>query len=158
MFTTYKKNDTICEILNDLVNINNDRSIAYRQAINEAKNANTEMVAILKDILLECEFNKQQLLDRLKATSGYLYQNALLPGKIYKAWTDLKINITKGFSKSLVALCEHNEDVMQHIYNTVAYYTDISQELRTLISEQQNVAKKTQYMIKTCRDSCHVFY
>jgi uncharacterized protein (TIGR02284 family) len=152
------KKEDITGVLSDLMNIHIDRITGYSQTINNAKSIDPELRTILNDMISESENNKQQLITKIKEIDKS-NTHAQISGKIYKAWKDLKVSIRSNIGKSIISSCEHNEDIVQHAYNTALdTQIEMSPDVRTLIAEQQNLLKKTNYQIRTCRNACHVFY
>jgi uncharacterized protein (TIGR02284 family) len=149
-----KTNEKTAEVLNDLVQINNDRIEGYERA---AKETDTED-ADLRDLFLNMASESRQYVNEL---SKYVVrkgeepaEGTTLRGKIYRAWMDVKATFTGKDRKAILASCEFGEDAAQRAYDE-ALKTDaeLPTEIRQLIADQKSSLKKSHDKIRRMRDT-----
>ena len=148
MKTINEKNATV---LNDLIQINNDRVAGYEKAAKETDIKDADLRAVFTNLAAESRNN-------VSALSRYVTRNGEDPaegttakGKIYRAWMDVKATFSGKDRKAILASCEYGEDAAQKAYKE-ALGEDLTTDVRDLISEQQADLKKSHDKIKRLRD------
>lgn len=140
------------EVLNDLVEINNDRITGYEKA---AGQSNDSELRILFD---EMARQSRRLVTELrKAVSEGGKEPAdgtTTKGKIYRAWMDVKATFGGDDKKSLLATCEFGEDAAQKAYKHALEDTkEMPAEIVSLVQEQKASLKESHDKIKRMRDA-----
>ncbi|MEO6932523.1 MAG: PA2169 family four-helix-bundle protein [Chitinophagaceae bacterium] len=146
-------NDSSVEILNDLIQINNDRVEGYKRAIKEADDSDVD----LKSIFQRMEDESRQYLSELNREvvklGGEPTQGTTVSGKIYRAWMDVKATFTGSDRLAVLENCEFGEDAAQKAYKeALESDDDLSLDLRQLISNQKASLKVSHDTIKRYRD------
>lgn len=136
------------EILNDLIEINNDRIKGYERAIEELEDGNTDLVTLFSDMITESARLKSELI----SAGGEAHSETTNSGKIYRAWMDVKAVFTGHDRKAVLENCEFGEDAAQKAYKTALDDEDLSPSVRQLVSEQKSTLKASHDRIKTLRD------
>ncbi|MBS1585423.1 MAG: PA2169 family four-helix-bundle protein [Bacteroidetes bacterium] len=141
--------EQVCELLNDLLKINNDRIAGYQRAIGETKNLDIDLKALFEGMIKESEQYKTELAQLIGKYGGTIEDDTTTSGKIYRAWMDVKATFTGSDRKAILASCEFGEDAAQRAYES-ALATDLplDEECRTLIVEQQQALKNSHDVIK----------
>lgn len=138
------------EVLNDLIQINNDRVEGYEKAANETSADDADLHALFNQMAVESRKYANELSahvqDPAKGTS--------LQGKIYRTWMDVKATFSGKDRKAILASCEFGEDAAQKAYEQ-ALKEDIPAEIRTLITDQKAGLKQSHDKIKRLRDMQH---
>lgn len=140
------------EMLNDLVQINNDRVQGYERAIKELKEGNSDLKVLFADMIRESHRHKLALATELSILGADTESGTTTSGKIYRAWMDVKALFTGQDRKSILESCEFGEDAAQAAYKTALEDEDLPSFLRTLIQEQQQSLKLSHDQIKVLRD------
>ena len=140
------------EILNDLIQINNDRIVGYERAIKELKDGDSDLKELFKDMIRESHGLKMELATELSASGTDIETGTTNSGKIYRAWMDVKAAFTGHDRKSVLSNCEFGEDAAQKAYSTALDDTDLPAYLHTMISSQKNILRKSHDKIKALRD------
>jgi uncharacterized protein (TIGR02284 family) len=141
------------EILNDLIQINNDRITGYERAIKELEEGNEDLKSLFTDMIRESRDYKMALGTEIAANGADIDQGTTNSGKIYRAWMDVKAVFTGHDRKTVLANCEFGEDAAQKAYKSALEDEELPSYLHTTISEQQGKLKQSHDKIKALRDS-----
>ncbi|WP_432713725.1 PA2169 family four-helix-bundle protein [Pedobacter sp.] len=140
------------EILNDLIQINNDRIEGYEKAIKELEPADSDLKALFVKMIGESHKHKLALATEVQALGSDIEKGTTGSGKIYRAWMDVKAVFTGHDRKTILNNCEFGEDAAQKAYKTALEQEDLSANLRELISEQKAELRASHDQIKGLRD------
>jgi hypothetical protein len=124
--------DTV-EILNDLIQINNDRIEGYEKAIKETKPEDEDLKVLYASMIAESHRAKIALATEVQSLGAEVEQGTTTSGKIYRA-------------------CEAGEDAAQKAYRTALESDELPAYIRELISRQQLALKDSHDEIKALRD------
>lgn len=141
------------EVLNDLIEINNDRIVGYERAIEETKPEDSDLKSIFSQMAAESKQYKQALSNLVGTLGGEIEEGTTASGKIYRAWMDVKATFTGHTRKSVLENCEFGEDAAQKAYRTALQDEDLPASLRDLVMQQQQALKLSHDKIKLMRDS-----
>lgn len=147
-------NEQTAEVLNDLIEINNDRIVGYERAAKETSPEDADLRAIFTSMASESRTYVSELSNHVQRKGEEPADGTTIKGKIYRAWMDVKATFTGKDRKSILASCEFGEDAAQRAYET-ALGTDaeLSTEVRQLITEQKAKLRKSHDSVKAMRDS-----
>ena len=156
MANPYKNNNTVAEILNDLISIHNDRIAGYEQAIGRVTDIDESLRYAFGDIILKAGTYKQQLADKMKDLEVTGKKGTTIIGKIYRAWMDLKMTFNGNTRKAIIAYCQYNEDIAQCAYQAALnVHVDMNSDIRLLLEEQQETLQQTYNLVKKYREEQH---
>ena len=141
------------EVLNDLVEINNDRIAGYERAIEETEMEDADLKTIFAQMATESRQYKQALTDLIVSLGATPERGTTASGKIYRAWMDVKATFTGNSRKSILENCEFGEDAAQKAYRTALEEDDVPAQIRELLMRQQQALKLSHDKIKMMRDS-----
>lgn len=147
-----QRNEKAAEIVNDLIKINNDRIEGYDRAIHEAKAEDKDLVNLFEDMKRESVKNSQELTGLSRGLGGAPESETTISGKIYRVWMDLKATLSGNSRKAILESCEAGEDAAARAYKTALSDTDLTPELRTVVSNQQQHLKESHDRIKELRN------
>ncbi|MEO6722169.1 MAG: PA2169 family four-helix-bundle protein [Ferruginibacter sp.] len=146
-------NDSLISVLNDLIEINNDRIAGYEKAIRESQNDDVDLKGLFRNMANESQQYVLELSNLVTRLGGHPSDDTTAPGKVYRTWMDLKAVFTGSDRKALLNSCEYGEDAAQKAYQAaLTSDTPIDTEGRQLIAEQQASLKKSHDVIKKYRD------
>lgn len=149
---TATTNEAAIEVLNDLIQINNDRVTGYKKAIEELKPEDADLKPLFADLIIESEGLKLELASEIEMLGGTVDTGTTASGKIYRAWMDIKATFTGHTRHAVLASCEGGEDAAQKAYRSALESEDITVTLRSKISEQQQQLRVGHDRIKALRD------
>jgi uncharacterized protein (TIGR02284 family) len=136
------------EVLNDLVQINNDRIEGYRRALKELKDGDADLKELFSGMISESTQYKSQLV----SAGAEPDNDTTNSGKIYRAWMDVKAVFTGHDRKTVLSNCEFGEDAAQKAYKTALDEENLPSDIRSLLSQQKQALKASHDRIKMLRD------
>lgn len=136
------------EILNDLVQINNDRIEGYQRAIKELKDEDADLKSLFSGMINESTEYKSQLV----SAGANPDNDTTHSGKIYRVWMDVKAVFTGHDRKTVLENCEFGEDAAQKAYNSALEEANLTSDVRALLSQQKSALKAAHDRIKMLRD------
>ena len=141
------------EVLNDLVQINNDRIAGYEKAISELKPEDSDLKTLFTRMIGESHQYKMALATEVQAQGEEIETGTTNSGKIYRAWMDVKAIFTGHDRQTVLNNCEFGEDAAQKAYKMALAEEDISSAIRALITDQKAALRISHDEIKALRDS-----
>lgn len=140
------------EVLNDLIQINNDRIAGYERAMKELRPEDSDLKSLFTRMIGESHRYKMALVTEVQALGEEAEEGTTNSGKIYRAWMDVKAVFTGHDRETVLSNCEFGEDAAQKAYK-MALEEDISSDIRNLISDQKAALRQSHDEIKRLRDS-----
>jgi uncharacterized protein (TIGR02284 family) len=150
---TKMANTVNTEVLNDLIQINNDRIVGYEKALKELQPEDSDLRALFVRMIDESHKHKMTLATEIEVLGSDADAGTTNSGKIYRAWMDVKAIFTGHDRKTVLNNCEAGEDAAQVAYKTALNEEDLSAYLRTIISDQKAMLKVSHDEIKALRDA-----
>lgn len=146
-------NEKTTEVLNDLIEINNDRVRGYERAIDETKDLDVDLQAIFQSLANDSRKYVAELTQQVNSLGGDATTDTTTSGKLYRTWMDVKATFTGHDRQSVLESCEYGEDAAQKAYNdALASDAELSTEVRQLITDQQSTLRTAHNLIKKYRD------
>lgn len=146
--------ESLAEVLNDLVQINNDRIAGYERAIKESKDLDVDLKTLFGEMVRESEQYKAELTEKLAAMGEEATSDTTISGAVYRAWMDVKATFTGSSRKAILENCEFGEDAWRRAYEAaLGSDAQMEPEIRQLITEQYSSEKKSHDLIKKYRDA-----
>jgi uncharacterized protein (TIGR02284 family) len=147
-------NEKTAEVLNDLVEINNDRVRGYERAVKETDAKDADLRALFESMAADSRGYASELSVHVIHKGEEPADGTTLRGKIYRAWMDVKATFTGKDRKAILASCEFGEDAAQRAYNeALKSDAELPPEIRQLIMDQKTSLKKSHDRIKAMRDN-----
>ncbi len=151
MDTTIEKNT---ELLNDLIEVNNDRIEGYAKAIDlidASKDA--DIISLFERFRQQSRQFKSALAPLITREGGTPTEGTRTMGKLYRMWMDIKINITGHDRKSILESCEKGEDIFKNVYDKVWENIDeIDPQILSIVKSQADQQLQAHNEIKALRD------
>ncbi|MEO5985107.1 MAG: PA2169 family four-helix-bundle protein [Ferruginibacter sp.] len=147
-------NDKLTDVLNDLIEINNDRITGYQKAVDETKDIDVDLQAIFHKMADESRKYKAELTQAVTRLGGDPATGTTNSGKIYRIWMDVKATFSGHNRQAVLENCEFGEDAAQKAYKmALESDAEIDAETRQLITSQQSSLKNSHDIIKNYRDA-----
>jgi uncharacterized protein (TIGR02284 family) len=147
-------NEKLTEVLNDLIQINNDRVTGYEKASDESRSIDVDLQATFNKMANESRKYAAELTNEVQRLGGEPTTGTTSSGKIYRVWMDVKATFSGKDRQSILESCEYGEDAAQKAYkDALASDAEISAQTRQLITDQQASLKKSHDLIKKYRDA-----
>lgn len=145
-------NEKTVEVLNDLIEINNDRIIGYERALKETDLKDADLKVVFTNMLQESRQHKQALVSEVANLGGEVETGTTASGKIYRAWMDVKATFSGNDRKTVLSSCEFGEDAAQKAYKEALESEDLPAYIRQTVSEQKQALRVSHDKIKQMRD------
>jgi len=142
------------EILNDLIEINNDRIAGFTHAAKDLGDNDSDLTSLFQSFKEESRQNVQELSTAINQIGGEADFDTSSSGALHRAWLDVKATFTGHDRKSVLAECERGEDAIKRAYESaLAYDGGLSPEQTPLVLRQQAGIIAAHDKIKALRDS-----
>ncbi|HUB62404.1 MAG TPA: PA2169 family four-helix-bundle protein [Puia sp.] len=140
------------EVLNDLIQINNDRISGYEKAIRETKPEDDDLKILYATMIAESHRNKIALATEVQALGAEIEQGTTTSGKIYRTWMELKAIFTGNSRMTILANCEAVEDATQRAYHDALEHEALPSYIRELLVRQEETLRSNHEEIRILRD------
>lgn len=140
------------EVLNDLIQLNNDRITGYERAIRATKPEDDDLKILYATMIAESHRNKIALAAEVQALGAEIEQGTSTGGKIYRAWMDVKAMFTGHNRNTILANCEAGEDAAQRAYHTALEHESLPAFIRELLVRQADTLRSNHDEIRALRD------
>lgn len=148
-----KTNEKTAEVLNDLIQINNDRIQGYEKASKETASEDADLRTLFDNMAAESRGYVRELTNHVAISGNEPADGTTVKGKIYRTWMDVKATFSGKDRKAILASCEYGEDAAQKAYDeALATDAELPTEIRQLITDQKASLKKSHDKIKKMRD------
>lgn len=148
-----ENNKVNTEILNDLIEINNDRVAGYEKAIEELHVEDSDLKSLFVEMIRQSHRHKSALTEEVQVLGENAETGTTTSGKIYRAWMDVKAIFTGHDRETILNNCEFGEDAAQKAYKMALDTEGLSANLRTLITDQKTELRASHDQIKSLRDA-----
>lgn len=140
-------------ILQELVEINNDRVAGFDKANQDIKDENVD----LKVVFTKYADQSRRFAQELSAEVGKLGEDVdtdkSVAGTLHRAWIDIKSVFSGGDRKSILEEAERGEDAIKAAYKKALEEVEMTGELRQVLTAQAEEIKEGHDTIKALRDS-----
>ncbi|MFD0793188.1 PA2169 family four-helix-bundle protein [Mucilaginibacter litoreus] len=151
METTVEKS---VEVLNDLIEINNDRIDGFTRASKDLGEGDVDLKAVFDKFASDSRQNVQELSAAVGALGGDLETGNTVTGTIHRAWLDVKATFSGQDRKAILDECERGEDAIKKAYQeALSADSGLSAQHIELVSRQQQVINEGHDSIKALRDA-----
>ena len=140
------------EILNDLIQINNDRITGYENAIGELTSADSDLKTLFESMIDQSRQFRLNLGTEVQALGADMDMSTTTSGKIYRGWMDLKAIFTGHDRHTVLSNCEFGEDAAQKAYKAALESDDLPAYLHAIIQKQKTMLLSAHDEIKALRD------
>jgi len=149
-----KQSNALVNVLNDLVQINNDRIAGYEKAIKDSKPEDAGYHSMFRRMIDESSKYKMELISAVNSLGGDAeIRSTTNSGKVYRLWMDIKSAFAGNSEASVLELCEYGEDAAQKAYEeALKSDVDIPPAIRELLVNQKEQLRNSHDIIKNQRD------
>ena len=140
------------EVLNDLIQINNDRIAGYERALKELKDGDEDLKVLFTGFIDQSRKTKVALGTEVQTLGADMDKGTTNSGKIYRVWMDVKALFTGHDRQTVLENCEFGEDAAQKAYKMALETDDLPAYLFAMISKQKQELKTAHDEVKVLRD------
>lgn len=139
------------EVLNDLIQINNDRIIGYEKAIHATRPEDSDLKILFASMIAESHRMKIALATEVQSLGAEIEQGTTTSGKIYRAWMDVRNAFTGHNRHTLLSNCEAVEDAAHKAYRTALEH-ELPAYIRDLLARQLDILQASHEEVRSLRD------
>jgi uncharacterized protein (TIGR02284 family) len=142
------------EVLNDLIEINNDRIAGFAHACKDLGDEDMDLKALFQSLREESRYNVQELGAAINKNGGEVEMGMSGSGAIHRAWIDVKATFSGHDRKSILEECERGEDAIKKAYQgALAAENGLPSEFMEIVSNQMQEIVAAHNQIKALRDA-----
>ncbi|NCD70328.1 ferritin-like domain-containing protein [Mucilaginibacter agri] len=141
------------EVLNDLIEINNDRVEGFEKAIADLSDNDADLKSLFQTYSQQSRKNTQELTQAVTKYDNDVQIGSSVSGAIHRAWIDVKAAFTGKDRASILSECERGEDAIKKAYQSALNSGDLSGELSVIVSRQAQEQRLAHDKVKALRDS-----
>ena len=146
-------NKKVAEVLNDLIQINNDRITGYERALKELKDDSSDLKTLFENYIDQSRNFRNELGTEVQVLHEKMDDGTTGSGKIYRAWMDVKAVFTGHDRHTVLENCEFGEDAAQKAYKSALNTEGLPAFIVQLITKQQAELKGAHDEVKALRDA-----
>lgn len=142
------------EVLNDLIEINNDRIDGFNRAAKDLGEGDADLKAVFDKFANDSRQNSQELSSAVGQAGGEVETGNSVSGSLHRAWLDVKATFSGQDRKAILQECERGEDAIKKAYrDALVEDNGLTAEQRQLIIKQQAGVSEGHDSIKALRDA-----
>jgi uncharacterized protein (TIGR02284 family) len=139
-------------VLNDLIEINNDRAAGFERAAKELDSEDNDLRVLFDTYARESRQNVKELTATVNKLGKEPENEKSGTGALHRAWINVKATFSGHNRKSILAECERGEDAIRDTYRDALLEEDLPPEIISIIWRQQQVVNASHDTIKSLRD------
>ena len=142
------------EVLNDLIEINNDRVAGFEKAIKDLEEPNMDLKAVFEKLAGESRENVGALTGAVSQAGGEAESGSSASGAIHRAWISVKATFGGSDRKGILEECERGEDAIKKAYaSALDPENQLAANYSEMISQQKAGIDAGHDQIKALRDA-----
>jgi uncharacterized protein (TIGR02284 family) len=142
-------------LLNDLIEINNDRVAGFEKAIADIKDEYSELKGLFARYAEQSRKNKQELA-AFVGDAGEVETGNSVSGTLHRAWIDVKSTFGGSDYKSILSEAERGEDAIKKAYQDALTSQDLPADALVTVQSQAREINAAHDQIKALRDTAKI--
>lgn len=138
-------------VINDLIEINNDRVAGFEKAIADINDENIDLKAIFQGYAEQSRKNGQELAALVGSVDEVETGNSV-SGTLHRAWIDVKSLFGGSDRASILSEAERGEDAIKKAYKDALSDGELASDALTIVSSQAQGINAAHDEIKALRD------
>ncbi|MDN3551589.1 ferritin-like domain-containing protein [Mucilaginibacter aquaedulcis] len=138
-------------VLNDLIEINNDRVAGFEKAISDIKDENIDLKELFQGYAAQSRKNGQELAALVGSAEDVETGNSV-SGTLHRAWIDVKSIFGGSDRASILSEAERGEDAIKKAYQDALSSGELPTEAVSTVTNQANEIQAAHDQIKALRD------
>ena len=139
-------------VINDLIEINNDRVAGFEKAIADINDENIDLKALFQDYAEQSRKNGQELAAIVGSADEVETGNSV-SGTLHRAWIDVKSLFGGSDRASILSEAERGEDAIKKAYKDALSGGELSSDVLDTVSSQAQGINAAHDKIKALRDA-----
>lgn len=142
-------------VLNDLIEINNDRIAGFEKAIADIKDENIDLKSIFQEYAEQSRKNSQELA-ALVGDANEVETGNSVSGTLHRAWIDVKSLFGGSDRASILSEAERGEDAIKKAYQDALTNGELPANAVETVSNQAQGINAAHDQIKALRDAAKI--
>lgn len=143
-------------ILNELIEINNDRADGFQKALADIKDENIDLKGVFQQYSTQSRKFGQELVALVAGFGAEVETGNSLAGTLHRAWIDVKSLFGGDDRESILNEAERGEDAAKAAYKLALEKGELSGEALSLVSSQAKEIGAAHDAIKALRDAARI--
>ena len=139
-------------VLNQLIEVNNDRFEGFQKAIADIKDENIDLKAIFQEYSSQSHKFSQELTSLVAAAGEDVETGNSFSGTLHRAWIDVKSIFGANDREGILNEAERGEDAIKAAYKTALTEGNLPAETVETVTAQSVEIKSAHDKIKALRD------
>lgn len=139
-------------VLNDLIEINNDRVAGFEKAIADINDENIDLKELFKGYAEQSRKNGQELAAIVGSAEDVETGNSI-SGTLHRAWIDVKSIFGGSDRASILSEAERGEDAIKKAYKDAISSGELPSEAIEIVNSQASGINAAHDQIKALRDT-----
>lgn len=139
-------------LLNDLIEINNDRVAGFEKVLADIKDKNVDLKELFQRYATQSRRYAQEL-TALAASDGKAETSNSVAGTLHRAWIDVKSLFGGDDRASILSEAERGEDAIKKAYKEALDSAELPANAAAVVSEQASGIKQAHDEIRSLRDA-----
>jgi len=150
METTQEK----VEVLNDLIQINNDRVAGFEKVTADIDDANADLKELFQGFVAQSRQNTEQLA-ALVGTNGStdVETGTSATGKLHRVWIDVKSTFGGSGRESILEEAERGEDAIKKAYQDALTEGELPADAYDIVQSQASGINAAHNQVRALRDA-----
>jgi len=144
------------DVLNDLIQINNDRVEGFEKALSDIKDENVDLKSLFQEYASQSRKYGQELTALVAAYGEDTNKGTSFSGTLHRAWIDIKSLFGGNDRESILDEAERGEDAIKKAYADALREGELSPDATSVVSRQADGIRGAHDQIKALRDAAHV--
>lgn len=141
------------DVINDLIEINNDRVEGFEKASRDLEGQDEDLIMVFNKMAAQSEQNVAELTDIVLQYGGDPAEGSSTSGALHRAWLDIKSAFTGGDMEAVLNECERGEDAIKAAYfKALDPENELSPEIVEVLQTQQMGIVASHDLIKSLCD------
>ncbi len=140
------------DILNDLIEINNDRLAGFEKAIADIKDENADLKDLFRSFAEQSRRNSQELA-ALVGDQEEVETGKSVSGTLHRAWIDVKSIFGGSDRASILSEAERGEDAIKKAYQQALNDGELPADAVQTVSNQAQGINAAHDQVKSLRDA-----
>lgn len=138
-------------LIEDLIEINNDRVAGFEKAIEDINDENIDLKAIFEDYAQQSRKNVQEL-SAIAGSAPHLETEKSVSGTLHRAWIDVKSLFGGSDRASILSEAERGEDAIKKAYQDALVGDELTLDEQLVVRNQAQGINAAHDRIKVLRD------
>jgi len=139
-------------VLNDLIEINNDRIAGFEKALADINDENADLKLLFQEYATQSRKNSQELTALAASYTTDVETGTSVSGGLHRAWIDVKSIFGGSDRESILNEAERGEDAIKAAYKTALTEGNLPAETVETVTAQSVEIKSAHDKIKALRD------